>query len=269
VRAAIPHGTWSVIFPLLPAALLRSSAPHVRGAPAARDPAPRREPDRGLQAGGTPERALAGDRGHSLPEVLAREGIRAIPVHRLDREVSGATLLALDEESRELLETIFRERALSKTYWALAQGRVRPEQGAMKYPILEEGSLARVSARGKESVTKYRDAARAADDDRGRDRSRHGPAQPDPRSLRARGLPARRRAEVRAREGFARALPQPPGRAPRLEARVPASPHGKSDRGGSSPPRGSCRAPRARLAMSGIRARMCASCRPTKRCTRS
>jgi 23S rRNA pseudouridine1911/1915/1917 synthase len=97
-----------------------------------------------------------GDRGHSLPEVLAREGIRAIPVHRLDREVSGATLLALDEESRELLETIFRERALSKTYWALAQGRVRPEQGAMKYPILEEGSFARVSARGKESVTKYR-----------------------------------------------------------------------------------------------------------------
>jgi RluA family pseudouridine synthase len=97
-----------------------------------------------------------GDRGLSLPEVLAREGIRAIPVHRLDREVSGATLLALDEETRQRLDTMFRERALSKIYWALAQGRVRPAQGAMRDPILEQGSFARVSARGKPAVTKYR-----------------------------------------------------------------------------------------------------------------
>ena len=97
-----------------------------------------------------------GDRALSLPEALAREGIRAIPVHRLDREVSGATVLALDEETRLLLEAMFRERALSKTYWALAQGRVRPAQGAFKHPILEHGSFARVSARGKPAVTKYR-----------------------------------------------------------------------------------------------------------------
>ena len=98
----------------------------------------------------------AGGDGLSLPEVLARDGVRAIPVHRLDREVSGATVLALDEETRELLEALFRERALSKTYWALAQGRVRPPQGAMRDPILEGGSFARVSARGKPAVTKYR-----------------------------------------------------------------------------------------------------------------
>lgn len=97
-----------------------------------------------------------GDRALSVPEALSRQGIRAIPVHRLDREVSGATLLALDEETRDLLEAMFRERALTKTYWALAQGRVRPVQGALKYPILEQGSFARVSARGKEAVTKYR-----------------------------------------------------------------------------------------------------------------
>jgi 23S rRNA-/tRNA-specific pseudouridylate synthase len=77
-------------------------------------------------------------------------------VHRLDRDVSGATLLALDEETRRLLDAMFRERKLSKTYWALAQGRVKPAQGSLKYPILEQGSFARVSARGKEAVTKYR-----------------------------------------------------------------------------------------------------------------
>jgi 23S rRNA pseudouridine1911/1915/1917 synthase len=98
----------------------------------------------------------AGERGRSLPEVLAHEGIRAVPVHRLDREVSGATVLALDEETRERLEAMFRERALSKIYWALAQGRVRPAQGAMRDPILEQGSFARVSARGKPAVTNFR-----------------------------------------------------------------------------------------------------------------
>jgi 23S rRNA pseudouridine1911/1915/1917 synthase len=97
-----------------------------------------------------------GAAGLSLPEALERQGIRALPVHRLDREVSGATLFALDEETRARLEQAFRERSVRKTYWALAQGRVRPARGAFRFPILEQGSFARVSARGKESVTRYR-----------------------------------------------------------------------------------------------------------------
>lgn len=91
-----------------------------------------------------------------LPELLARAGLRALPVHRLDREVSGALLLALDEATRAALEALFRERAVKKTYWALAQGRVRPEQGAWHFPILEEGAHARVSALGLKSETRYR-----------------------------------------------------------------------------------------------------------------
>lgn len=91
-----------------------------------------------------------------LPELLARTGIAALAVHRLDRDVSGALLLALDEETRAALETQFRERAVRKTYWALAQGRVRPEHGAWQFPILEEGAHARVSALGLKSLTRYR-----------------------------------------------------------------------------------------------------------------
>jgi 23S rRNA-/tRNA-specific pseudouridylate synthase len=45
---------------------------------------------------------------------------------------------------------------VKKTYWALAQGRVRPEQGAWQFPILEEGAHARVSALGLKSNTRYR-----------------------------------------------------------------------------------------------------------------
>ena len=91
-----------------------------------------------------------------LPELLARAGIEALPVHRLDRDVSGALILALDEETRAALETLFRERAVKKTYWALAQGNVRPAQGSWQFPILEEGPLARVSALGLKSQTRYR-----------------------------------------------------------------------------------------------------------------
>jgi 23S rRNA pseudouridine1911/1915/1917 synthase len=94
--------------------------------------------------------------GPALPELLAREGLRVLPVHRLDRDVSGLVLFALDEETRAALEQQFRERAIEKTYWALAQGRVRPTDGAFHFPILEEGSFARVSARGKKSTTRYR-----------------------------------------------------------------------------------------------------------------
>ena len=94
--------------------------------------------------------------GSALPDALRAQGIRAIPVHRLDRDVSGAVLLALDETTRQALDAMFRARAVHKTYWALAQGHVRPESGAFRYPILEEGNFARVSALGKKSETSYR-----------------------------------------------------------------------------------------------------------------
>ena len=97
--------------------------------------------------------------GDSLPEALARAGIRAWPVHRLDREVSGAVLFALDVGTRALLEDLFRERRITKTYWALAQGRLRPPDGAFHFPILEEGAFARVSAQGRKALTRYRTLA--------------------------------------------------------------------------------------------------------------
>jgi 23S rRNA pseudouridine1911/1915/1917 synthase len=97
-----------------------------------------------------------GAAGQSLPEALAGQGLAAIPVHRLDREVSGCVLFARTEAAREALEAMFREHELTKTYWALAQGRVKPEQGAFHFPILEEGPVARVSALGKKAETRYR-----------------------------------------------------------------------------------------------------------------
>lgn len=97
-----------------------------------------------------------GAEGLALPALLARQGRVVLPVHRIDREVSGAVLFAKDEETRQLLDAQFRDRSIGKTYWALAQGRLKPRDGAFHFPILEEGAWARVSARGKKSTTKYR-----------------------------------------------------------------------------------------------------------------
>ncbi|MCE9595816.1 MAG: RNA pseudouridine synthase [Planctomycetes bacterium] len=97
---------------------------------------------------------------HDLIELLAKQGLRVEPVHRLDRDVSGAILFALDREARERFELLFRERDLAKTYWALALGRVEPPIGAWKFPILEERGFARVSALGKKCETRYRTLAR-------------------------------------------------------------------------------------------------------------
>src|SRR5436190_19934329 len=60
-----------------------------------------------------------GEIGASLPEALAAQGIDAIPVHRLDREVSGLVMFARTEAARAAIEDMFRARALKKTYWAL------------------------------------------------------------------------------------------------------------------------------------------------------
>lgn len=101
-----------------------------------------------------------GAEGATVVDLLARQGIRAQAVHRLDREVSGAILLAKDPDCRAALEQLFRERAVTKRYWALSLHGPARDWGEIKFPILEQGARARVSALGKPSLTRYRVLAR-------------------------------------------------------------------------------------------------------------
>lgn len=99
------------------------------------------------------------DRSRAEPDLvgaLRAQGIAALAVHRLDREVSGAIVLALDEECRAALEQHFRERAVTKLYWAMAQGRMQARAGMWSWPIVEEGAAARVSVHGLASETRWR-----------------------------------------------------------------------------------------------------------------
>jgi len=101
-----------------------------------------------------------GSGGPTVPELLAAQGLRALPVHRLDREVSGVLLVALDEEMRDRLQDLFRQHAVRKVYWAMAVGQLEPPEGKLTFPLLEEGAGARVSARGKPARTLYRTLVR-------------------------------------------------------------------------------------------------------------
>jgi RluA family pseudouridine synthase len=96
----------------------------------------------------------------SVPELLAEQGLSAASVHRLDREVSGVLLLALDDEALQVLQDLFRARAVEKLYWGMAGGQLEPPDGQLAFPILEEPNGARVSARGKPARTRYRTLAR-------------------------------------------------------------------------------------------------------------
>jgi RluA family pseudouridine synthase len=98
-----------------------------------------------------------GAAGRTLVAVLAGQGHPdLLPVHRLDRDVSGLVALAKHERARAALESLFRGRAVEKTYWALVRGRLRPERGAFDDPILDEGARARVHPRGKPALTRWR-----------------------------------------------------------------------------------------------------------------
>ena len=52
-------------------------------------------------------------------------------VHRLDRPVSGVVLFARTSKALTRLTGFFREKEVSKTYWALVKKRPVPEQGKL------------------------------------------------------------------------------------------------------------------------------------------
>lgn len=98
----------------------------------------------------------AGATTRSLLDDLRAAKHHPLPVHRLDRETSGAILFARDPETRAALEAMFRERSVEKTYWAMAAGRFRTREGRFSFRILEERGRSSVNPRGQEAETLWR-----------------------------------------------------------------------------------------------------------------
>jgi RluA family pseudouridine synthase len=89
--------------------------------------------------------------------VSALVGFRVLPVHRLDKDVSGLILYACHAASHRFLNLAFEARRVRKTYLALLHGCVQPEDGVIREPLREFGSgRMGVSPDGKPSETAFR-----------------------------------------------------------------------------------------------------------------
>lgn len=80
-------------------------------------------------------------------------------VHRLDRETSGAMVIALNNEYFSYLKSLFQERKVEKKYWALVWGWPKDRSGVIDKPIsIRNGTVKRTVFKGKmprEAVTEY------------------------------------------------------------------------------------------------------------------
>jgi 23S rRNA pseudouridine1911/1915/1917 synthase len=88
-------------------------------------------------------------------------------VHRLDRDTSGAVVLAKDQETFLYLKDLFQKREVSKVYDAFVYGSVKNDRGAIDRPIgkSKKDPRRRVAGRGargalRDAVTQYRVLAR-------------------------------------------------------------------------------------------------------------
>ena len=83
-----------------------------------------------------------GARGPSLATILAERGLagggdkeRPGIVHRLDRDTSGLLVVARDDETREALQELIRDRKFDREYLALVHGRPPSLAGRIEAPI--------------------------------------------------------------------------------------------------------------------------------------
>ncbi len=81
-------------------------------------------------------------------------------VHRLDKDTSGALLVAKNDTSHLALSMLFREGRMRKTYLALVGGRLPSMEGVVDLPVgrhpTQRKKMSVVSKRGRRALTSYR-----------------------------------------------------------------------------------------------------------------
>ncbi len=79
-----------------------------------------------------------------------------LPVHRLDREVSGLILFAKNKQSQLYFKKILERREVQKYYIALVENSFSEKKGVFNTPLTELKSLKVVEdPKGKEAITYY------------------------------------------------------------------------------------------------------------------
>jgi 23S rRNA pseudouridine1911/1915/1917 synthase len=110
------------------------------------------------------------DSGTLVAALLHRYGIGGLSqvggvlrpgiVHRLDKDTSGAMVIARNDEAHLKLVEEFRERRVEKTYLALLHGAIKGEKGRIELPVSRDMKRrSRMTARraaGREARTDWR-----------------------------------------------------------------------------------------------------------------
>ena len=76
-------------------------------------------------------------------------GQKVYPIHRLDRKTSGVLLFGLNQEITPLLNKLFADRTIEKTYQAIVRGYF-PESLHLDYPLTNE------QGKVQEAVTRFK-----------------------------------------------------------------------------------------------------------------
>ncbi|WP_448577650.1 RluA family pseudouridine synthase [Thermaurantiacus sp.] len=101
----------------------------------------------------------------SLEGRIAISGLRAWPVHRLDRDTSGCLLLARRPAGLRRLQAAFAARRVEKLYWAILANPPEQDEGMIESPLLKVSSRAKgwrmiVDPGGKPALTGWKVLAR-------------------------------------------------------------------------------------------------------------
>ena len=98
------------------------------------------------------------------------ERVRAGIVHRLDRETSGALVVAKNQKAFEYLKKQFQDRKVEKIYHAFVYGRMKNDEGVIDSPISrsKRGGALWSATRGmkwkeREAITEYKVLRRDGD----------------------------------------------------------------------------------------------------------
>jgi 23S rRNA pseudouridine1911/1915/1917 synthase len=108
------------------------------------------------RSSGTLVNALLG-RGQGLSNAadILRPGI----VHRLDKDTSGAILIAKNDLAHQKLAEEFRRRTIEKTYLALVQGKLSEKKGRIEFAIARDPKTrVRMTARATGKLANARTA---------------------------------------------------------------------------------------------------------------
>ena len=91
-------------------------------------------------------------------KVVDAQGERSGIVHRLDRATSGVMVCAKNQETLSLLQKQFSDRKVHKTYLAVIEGKIDPQEGIIDVPVGRNPNNPKTfmaTEDGKHAITEY------------------------------------------------------------------------------------------------------------------